>query len=1092
MKLTRQDIRAAVGDAAYQRGHGYFQQDRVLRLRVEPAREGCHIEASTAGSGSAVYEQVVDVDFFDTETTIDGECTCPVGYNCKHVAAVCLAWMERPANVVSDDALAPAAFRRWLDAVAAAGAPARGRPEGEFIAYLLHVDPDHEGAAAALAIEARVVRPRANGNGLTRGREVDLYNLSVPGGGSQAATAIDREIAGLLMAGGGYWRGAALSGGPGYHALLALVDSERCWLDSTAAPPLRRGAERLLELAWQTRPGGDTLELEARLGDDTALLDTLPPLYLDLVRHEVGTVTAPGLNARQVALLAAAPVLPRELAEECAQTFAASHPSLPLPTPAPLTVRDSRGQPAVPRLRLAGHDDGQRHQPYVELEFAYGAARVSALPAASSSLVEGDDGLVRVHRDRAAEEAAHARLLALGFAPLASETAGLPPTRAAYAPAASRELERASRWSAFVRDDVGALEAAGWRIETDASFALRFASGRVIAALDESGRHDWFALGFSVEVDGVELPLVELLAPVLDADWSRLPATVSVPLGGHRYVDVPAARLRPLLDTLHALFARLAPTDGETLQLSRADSALISALAAAGVEIRGGDDWRALGERLADFAGIAHVPPDAGLAATLRGYQQRGLDWLQFLREYGFNGILADDMGLGKTVQTLAHLLVEQRAGRLDVPALLVAPTSLMGNWKREAARFAPALRVVVLHGQARHARWRELRDADLVLTTYPLLARDTERLLEQPFHSVILDEAQAIKNPRAKAAQVVRAIDARHRLCLTGTPLENHLGELWALFDFLMPGFLGSAEGFRRHYRQPVEQDGNAERQAELARRVAPFVLRRTKQQVATELPPKTEMVQRVELGPAQAELYESIRATVDKRVREAIARQGLARSHITILDALLKLRQACCDPRLLELDEPPPPSAKLEVLLDLLEELLAEGRKVLLFSQFTSMLALIESELDRRGVLYAKLTGRTRNRDAAIAQFREGDANLFLISLKAGGVGLNLTEADTVIHYDPWWNPAVEAQATDRAYRIGQTQPVFVYKLIVQNSVEEKMLELQEKKRALAAGIYAGADGNASLDFDAAALAALFAPLAASDEDNAVTAAR
>ncbi|MEQ8497422.1 MAG: DEAD/DEAH box helicase, partial [Gammaproteobacteria bacterium] len=694
--------------------------------------------------------------------------------------------------------------------------------------------------------------------------------------------------------------------------------------------------------------------------------------------------------------------------------------------------------------------------------------------------------------DLAAEQAAHEQLERLGFARLDAATAGLPPSAAVFAPAASGDLERASRWSAFLREDVATLEAAGWRIETAASFALRFECGRVIAALDDGGGSDWFALGFTLEVDGVALPLVELLAPVLEADWSRLPETVSVPLGDHRYVDVPAARLRPLLDTLHALFARLAPADDDALKLSRADSALIAALEAEGVELRGGDDWRELGRRLADFDGIAHVPPDPGLSATLRPYQQRGLDWLQFLREYGFNGILADDMGLGKTVQTLAHLLVEQRAGRLDVPALLVAPTSLMGNWKREAARFAPTLRVVVLHGQSRHAHWAELAQADLVLTTYPLLARDTERLLEQRFHSLILDEAQAIKNPRAKAAQVVRAIDARHRLCLTGTPLENHLGELWALFDFLMPGFLGDAEGFRRHYRQPIEQNGNAERHADLARRVAPFVLRRTKQQVATELPPKTEIVQRVELGAAQAELYESIRATVDQRVREAIARQGLARSHITILDALLKLRQACCDPRLLELDEPPPPSAKLELLLELLEELLAEGRKVLLFSQFTSMLTLIEAELDRRGVVYAKLTGRTRNRDAAIAQFREGGANLFLISLKAGGVGLNLTEADTVIHYDPWWNPAVEAQATDRAYRIGQTQPVFVYKLIVENSVEEKMLELQEKKRALAAGIYTGADGNDALDFDAAALAALFAPREADDEPPAATATR
>ena len=1081
VKLTRQDIRAAVGDAAYQRGHGYFQQDRVLRLRVAEDPDGCRLEATTTGSGGATYEQDIDIDIGEHDAVIDGECTCPVGYNCKHVAAACLAYMERPGHADAGDALAPTAFRRWLDAVASAGQPVRGRPDGEFLAYLLHSDTAIDGSGpTTLAVEARVVRPRVRGGGLTRGREVDLYNLGVAGGGSQAATATDREIAALLMAGGGYWRGAALSGAPGYHALQALVDSGRCWLETTDNAPLTHGAERTLELAWETRRGGNALELNAHLGEDTCLLDTLPPLYLDLARHEVGAVTCPGLNARQIALLSEAPVLPSELAEACAQAFAGSHPTLPVPPPAPLAVRDNRGEAPIPRLRLAGHDDGPRHQAYLALTFDYGPERVDPLPAAPTSLVESATGLVRVARDLDAEAAAAARLAALGFDLLAPDAVELPASQAVYGPRGAHDIERASRWSAFLREDLPRLEADGWRVETAPSFELRFESGRLVADIEQpEGGNDWFALGFRLEIDGETLPLIDLLAPVLEADWSRLPETVSVAIGPQRYVDVPAARLRPLLDTLHALFARLAPTDGDTVTLARSDCALVAALEQGGVEVRGGEAWRALGERLADFDGIASVPPDPGLGATLRPYQQRGLDWLQFLREYGFNGILADDMGLGKTVQTLAHLLVEQRAGRLDVPALLVAPTSLMGNWKREAARFAPSLRVLVLHGQERHARYAGIADADLVLTTYPLLSRDTERLLGQPFHSVILDEAQTVKNPRAKAAQVVRALDARHRLCLTGTPLENHLGELWALFDFLMPGFLGSAEGFRRHYRTPIESDGNTERHAELARRIAPFVLRRTKQQVATELPPKTEMIHRVELGAAQAELYESIRATVDKRVREAIARQGLARSHITILDALLKLRQACCDPRLLDLDEPPPPSAKLDLLLELLEELLAEGRKVLLFSQFTSMLSLIEAELAARGVRFAKLTGRTRDREAAIARFRDGDANLFLISLKAGGVGLNLTEADTVIHYDPWWNPAVESQATDRAYRIGQTQPVFVYKLIVENSVEEKMLELQEKKRALASGIYAGAGGNDALDFDAAALGALFAPL-------------
>jgi len=295
------------------------------------------------------------------------------------------------------------------------------------------------------------------------------------------------------------------------------------------------------------------------------------------------------------------------------------------------------------------------------------------------------------------------------------------------------------------------------------------------------------------------------------------------------------------------------------------------------------------------------------------------------------------------------------------------------------------------------------------------------------------------------------------------------------------MPGFLGDAETFRRAYRTPIENHGDLARQQVLARRVQPFMLRRTKSEVASELPPKTEIVEAVTLEPAQAELYENIRVAVDRRVREAIARQGLARSHITILDALLKLRQVCCDPRLLRLedDRVPPASAKFARLLELLDELLAENRRVLVFSQFTSMLALIEQELVARGIAYSKLTGQTRKREEVIARFRDGGVPVFLISLKAGGVGLNLPEADTVIHYDPWWNPAVEAQATDRAHRIGQTQPVFVYKLICENSVEEKMLALQTKKRALAAGVHARDNGGELPRLDADTLAELLAPL-------------
>jgi SNF2 family DNA or RNA helicase len=425
-------------------------------------------------------------------------------------------------------------------------------------------------------------------------------------------------------------------------------------------------------------------------------------------------------------------------------------------------------------------------------------------------------------------------------------------------------------------------------------------------------------------------------------------------------------------------------------------------------------------------------------------------------------------MGLGKTVQVLAHLAVEKAAGRLDRPCLVVAPTSLMPNWRAEAAAFTPQLAVVVQHGADRKDIFASLGAYDLVLTTYALLARDIDVLAEQKWHMVIADEAQFVKNPATAAAKALRRLDTRHRLALTGTPLENHLGELWALFDFVSPGFLGDGKSFAKTWRAPIEKRGDAARQKMLARRVRPFLLRRAKADVAADLPLKTEIVESIALGQAQRGLYDGIRLAMHKKLREAIAAKGLRRSRIELLDALLKLRQACCDPRLVKSAAPAGPkagSAKLERLMEMVPALIDEGRRILLFSQFTSMLDLIEAELAATKIKFVRLTGETRDRATPVRQFQQGLVPLFLISLKAGGTGLNLTAADTVIHYDPWWNPAVEAQATDRAHRIGQDKPVFVHKLVALDTIEVKMAELKARKQALADGLF-DPEGGGALD--------------------------
>ena len=462
-------------------------------------------------------------------------------------------------------------------------------------------------------------------------------------------------------------------------------------------------------------------------------------------------------------------------------------------------------------------------------------------------------------------------------------------------------------------------------------------------------------------------------------------------------------------------------------------------------------------DELRDTAGVPVTTPPVGLTATLRHYQEAGLSWLWFLNKHGLSGILADDMGLGKTIQALSLLLKSaQEDGRK--PSLVVAPTSVLANWEREAEKFTPQLKTMVWHGQDRKERSEDLKDMDIVLTSYALVRRDLEQLSQAGFRYVILDEAQNIKNADSATAQACKAIPSDARLALTGTPLENRLSELWSLFDFLMPGFLGSADSFGERYEQPIQVANDIGARDRLRRRIQPFIMRRLKTEVAKDLPPKTEVVAYCEMEPGQAALYREVLEESRRKVSETIEKVGFKRSRVSILAALMRLRQVCCDPRLLKLppDTLMPPSAKLERFGQLVDDLVAEGHRALVFSQFTEMLELLRVEAVNKNLGNLYLDGRTKDRMGKVDEFNKPDGPpLFFISLKAGGTGLNLTAADYVIHYDPWWNPAVEDQATDRTHRIGQTRAVISYKLITRGTVEEKILSLQRRKKDLAAGV-------------------------------------
>lgn len=448
----------------------------------------------------------------------------------------------------------------------------------------------------------------------------------------------------------------------------------------------------------------------------------------------------------------------------------------------------------------------------------------------------------------------------------------------------------------------------------------------------------------------------------------------------------------------------------------------------------------------------------AGVKAKLRPYQWLGVCWLQHLKKHQANGLLADDMGLGKTLQTLAHLSLEKQQEGLKQPVLLVVPTSLLYNWSAEIEQFTPQLKYQIVHGIKRKLCWADLQNFDVLITTYQLIVKDIEFWQAHELSWLVLDEAQQIKNPRTKTSQALRLINSSQRICLSGTPVENHLGELWSLMDFLMPDSLGSLATFKQYYRKPIEIEANTKRMHELQQRIAPFILRRTKQQVATDLPEKTEVERYIELNEPQQALYDEQKLADYAELEEQLnSVENDGKKQILLLTALLKLRQICCDPELIGHSEVH--SAKREFCLSMISELVAENRTILVFSQFTGMLDLLAHELNELAIPYLMLTGKTANRKKVVDDFQQGKAPVFLISLKAGGVGLNLTRADTVIHYDPWWNDAAQQQATDRAHRIGQKNPVFVYKLIAQGTIEEKIVQLQNHKAQLGQHINAQA---------------------------------
>ncbi len=1075
-------------------GRRYAQAGQVRIERRLSEGGSLRVDAAVQGSRRDPYR--LSLRFRPGGTPpLESHCSCPVRQQCKHLAAVLLHLQITPAEPDEPSAVAPRS-----------PASNSGRPQ---LGLQFDLDPGGPRVHPLLRIE------RSNGEVLWRPTHLDYFE--------QPADVDSRAQGKLLVAlrqltaekgpEGLYYR---LAGGPGVDLLIQALEHGAC-LDEQLRP-LRRSADEIRMWLWRWAAEAD---LRPDLDTGRGTLFWLAGAWvLDSESAAIARVdcgVAPDL-AQRLHRLAALPAEQwRRAWSDLATQLPADFPPPPLPQ-----VELAADPLPLPELclRLAGARESQlskaRSQRVLlgRVRFHYGPASIelgdrrrelrTALdaddrPVAIGALVQPGSRVLRWRRQPRAEQARLGELLAHGARQDRRVIMSLGLREDAVA---DDGLERHFPHEDFILNPtldeagleefcvrvVAQLRGRGWHIRYDNEFPLRLMDlplrldaqvlgdqgpavsaqigVRVVASIDDEAIDLWSALRRTRELGagGKSGPRNDALIALQLADGRRLPMA-----------QAQWRALDGLLDSA------VGASDGAlSWTITPHQLGLIGELepvvGAARIEWQVPPTVRELAGQLAGETVCESVPVPAGLQATLRPYQQLGLDWLGFLGRNGLGGVLADDMGLGKTVQVLAHILAERGAGRLAAPVLVVAPKSVLPNWQQEAARFAPSLRCLALEGSARRKRFAELTNFDLVLTTYPLLSRDLALWREQPLALAVFDESQMLKNPTTQAARAARALRAERRLALTGTPLENHLGELWAQVDLVAPGLLGDRRSFEKRYRSPLSRLRDSDDLEQLRTRIRPFLLRRTKDQVARDLPPKTVVVRRIALEGAQAERYEAMRASLSSQLEDLIAQgRGLQGQRMRVLEALLRLRQLCCDPRLLPADDESPAdpavnervrktaapatrsSAKLEHLLDMIAELLAEGRRILVFSQFTSMLALLADALQRQRRPYLLLTGDSNDRETPVRRFQAREVPLFLISLRAGGFGLNLTAADTVIHYDPWWNPAVEAQATDRAHRIGQDKPVFVYRLIARDTIEEQILLLQERKRDLAEALLA-----------------------------------
>jgi superfamily II DNA or RNA helicase len=1088
-------------------GQGYWRQGQVLDLAID-AELGV-ISAKVRGSVRRPYDVLIIFNEDDADEIFEVDCSCPVGFGCKHCAAVFYAARDELGTGIKFSAPSPKI------ALPKAPPPARPAPLPQPLLYWLSEAQDHEPERQANApeiayvltphvlhsvkkpkgqppatpplampywVSAKVWFKQPNPDNRLVWSEPNRYDHSWTHQAPAAPTSLDAWLIKRLTDYHGDIGGGTPKGIGGADWIdKAIVTGNARWRNPDG-PVLHMAEQKDASFRWVTVGTGEQRLTLDDVPPGMTLVALASPLLINVESgavHRLETGVEGVLAERLLRLPPVPPHAVQAMAEQWQRVAgdAVQPPALHnlidkgMITPTPvLTFREEGVDIFLPqRSRYYAAGTVKTPMATARLSFDYVGYPVTHATDATLILNVTEEGTLQFQRDLAAEEHAFARMARLGLKPI--RTFHEAKAKAAQAWDLAIEIGATpAHYADILQNHVPRLQEEGWRIAYAPRWSLAFVEiepDSLSFDVEPSGI-DWFDISLGARIDGKEIDILPILRRLLAQHGAALldhpGATLSFEIARGKLAQVPMEKIKPVLEML-LLFALQDRYGNEKLRMPARDLAALADFESgtnAYIPWTGAEALRSLAKALAQME-LAPTKTPKSFTATLRPYQQQGLDWLQALHGAGFGGVLADDMGLGKTVQALAHITTLKAAKALKLPVLIVCPTSVLPNWQAELAQLAPKLTTLLWHGATRKTLAPKIAKQDVILTSYPLLIRDSETLKEQPFSLIIHDEAQMLKNPKTAGFKAARQMKAVQTIALTGTPVENQLTDAWSLMELVTPGLLGTLDQFNRTIAKPItrENDGGAKRA--LARRLRPFMLRRTKDQVASDLPAKTEIPEWIDLDGAQLALYESMRLLMQKKVREEIARVGLMRSHIVFLDALLKLRQICCDPRLLQNDTPAA-SAKLSRLMEMLPELLAEGRKVILFSQFTSMLDLIKPELGERGIAFTEIRGSTKDRLAPVKAFQAGAVPLILVSLKAGGTGLNLTAADTVILYDPWWNPAVEAQAIDRAHRIGQTKPVFVHRLIARGTIEEKILSLQDKKRSLAATLWGeGEDGAA-----------------------------